>query len=115
MFTNLIYRAADEDRVLFNLIGSPAILAAALFLGTETACAHHLMDGSTPFTFAEGLFSGVGHPIIGPDYLAFLLALGIAVGVFRLSFINPLLLPPQTCAQPLTPGFTASRIVKSSG
>ena len=77
MFTNLINRAADEDRVLFNLIGCPAILAAGFFLGTESASAH-IMDGKTPSTFAEGLLSGVGHPIIGADYLAFLLALGIA-------------------------------------
>jgi urease accessory protein len=91
MFANLIYRSADEDRVLFNVIGRPAVLAAALFLGTESASAHHLMGGKAPFTFTEGLLSGAGHPIIGPDYLAFLLALGIAVGVFRLSFVNPFL------------------------
>jgi urease accessory protein len=91
MFTNLIDRAVDKDRALFNLIGRPVILAAAFFLGAGTASARDLMGGSTPPTFARGLFSGVGHPIISPDYLAFLLALGIAVGVFRLSFINPLL------------------------
>jgi urease accessory protein len=91
MFTTLIYPAVDEDRVFFHLIGCSAILAAAFFLGIGTASAHDLMGGRTPLTFAEGLFSGVGHPIISPDYLAFLLALGIAVGVFRLSFINPLL------------------------
>jgi urease accessory protein len=91
MFTNLINRVPGEGRVFFNLIGCPAILAAAFFLGAETASAREIMGGSTPLTFAEGLFSGVGHPLIGPDYLAFLLALGIAVGVFRLSFINPLL------------------------
>ena len=75
----------------FNLIRCSAILAAAFFLGTGNASAHHLMGGATPSTFAEGLLSGIGHPIIGPDYLAFLLALGIAVGVFRLSFVNPFL------------------------
>jgi urease accessory protein len=91
MSTNPIYRAADEDRVLFNLMGCPAVLAVAFFLGTGSASAHHLMGGKASFTFAEGLLSGVGHPIIGPDYLAFLLALGIAVGVFRLSFVNPVL------------------------
>jgi hypothetical protein len=32
MLTNLISRAADEDRVLFNLMGRPAILAAAFLL-----------------------------------------------------------------------------------
>jgi len=91
MFTNLINRAGDEDRVRFNLIGYPAILAATFFLGTRSASAHYLMGGKTPATFVDGLLSGVGHPIIGPDYLAFLLALGIAVGVFRLSFVNPFL------------------------
>ena len=49
------------------------------------------MGGKIPSTFAEGILSGVGHPIIGPDHLAFLLALGIAVGVARLSFVNPFL------------------------
>jgi urease accessory protein len=82
------HRAAQEDRVLLNLIGWPAIVAA-VFLGTGSASAHQLMGGNTLFTFANGLLSGAGHPIIGPDYLAFLLALGIAVGVFRLSFVNP--------------------------
>jgi len=38
------------------------------------------MGGKTQSTFAEGLLSGIGHPKIGPGYLAFLLALGIAVG-----------------------------------
>ena len=28
--------------------------------------AHHLMGGKTPSTFAEGIASGLGHPIIGP-------------------------------------------------
>jgi len=37
------------------------------------------MGGKTQSTFAEGLLSGIGHPKIGPGYLAFLLALGIAV------------------------------------
>jgi urease accessory protein len=29
----------------------------------------------------EGLLSGLGHPVIGPDHLAFLLAVGIVIGV----------------------------------
>ena len=75
----------------FNLIDYPVIFAMIFFLGAGSASAHHLMGGKTPSTFAQGLLSGIGHPIIGPDYLAFLLALGIAVGVFRLSFVNPFL------------------------
>ncbi len=49
------------------------------------------MGGKIPSTFNEGILSGVGHPIIGPDHLAFLLAMGIAVGVAGLSFANPFL------------------------
>lgn len=84
-------RAADEDMVLFNVIGYAAILAASFFSATGSASAQQLAGGNAPSTFAEGLVSGIGHPIIGPDYLAFLLALGIAVGVFRLSLVNPFL------------------------
>jgi urease accessory protein len=67
------------------------VIAASLFLFVDRAAAYHLMGGKVPSTLIEGILSGLGHPIIGPDHLAFLLALGIAVGVFRLSFVNPLL------------------------
>jgi urease accessory protein len=49
------------------------------------------MGGKTPSTFADGILSGLGHPIIGPDHLAFLVALGVAVGASRLSLITPFL------------------------
>jgi urease accessory protein len=56
--------------------------APFLFLLAATpASAHHLMGGKTPSTFFEGLLSGLGHPVIGPDHLAFLVALGIVIGV----------------------------------
>ena len=67
------------------------LVGAGLLLTSGTASAHHLMGGKTPTTFAEGIASGVGHPIIGPDHLAFLVALGIAVGVSRLSLVTPFL------------------------
>ena len=68
-----------------------AIAAPGLVLIVSDASAHHVMGGKTPATFFEGVLSGLGHPIIGPDHLAFLIALGVAVGVFRLSLINPFL------------------------
>ena len=68
-----------------------AVAAPGLFLIVNDASAHHVMGGKTPATFAEGVLSGLGHPIIGPDHLAFLVALGVAVGVFRLSLANPFL------------------------
>ena len=71
--------------MLSNRIYSVILMGAGLLATAGTASAHHLMGGKTPSTFADGILSGIGHPIIGPDHLAFLVALGIAVGVGRLS------------------------------
>jgi urease accessory protein len=68
-----------------------AVLAIPAFLFTlAPASAHHVMDGKMPSTFGEGLLSGLGHPVIGPDHLAFLIAVGIAVGAGGLSLALPL-------------------------
>src|SRR5215469_2874574 len=77
--------------MLLTRIRCAILVPAAFFITGGTASAHHLMGGKTPSTFAEGILSGVGHPIIGPDHLAFLVALGIAVGVSRVSFATPFL------------------------
>ena len=68
-----------------------ALSVIPFFLMTASASAHHVMGGKIPTTFAEGFLSGLGHPVIGPDHLAFLLAIGVAVGVGGLSLVLPLL------------------------
>lgn len=68
-----------------------ALSVIPFFLMTASASAHHVMGGKMPTTFAEGFLSGLGHPVIGPDHLAFLLAIGVAVGVGGLNFVLPLL------------------------
>lgn len=55
------------------------ILYSLLWAGP--AAAHHAMGGTTPTTFFEGLLSGLGHPVIGPDHLAFVIAIGIAAAL----------------------------------
>src|SRR5215469_6737355 len=80
-----------EPDMLLSRFRCAALVAAGLFATTGTASAHHLMGGKIPSTFTEGILSGIGHPIIGPDHLAFLVALGIAVGVGRLSLVTPFL------------------------
>jgi urease accessory protein len=51
-------------------------LPGATFPGA--ALAHHAMgDGRTPQGWVEGLLSGLAHPVVGPDHLAFLLAAGV--------------------------------------
>jgi len=64
---------------------------AALLLTAVPASAHHVMDGGLPATFSQGLLSGLGHPVIGLDHLAFLVAVGVAVGVGRLNLALPVL------------------------
>jgi len=64
---------------------------AALLLMAAPASAHHVMGGGMPSTFSQGLLSGLGHPVIGPDHLAFLIAVGVAVGVGGLNLVLPVL------------------------
>jgi len=75
----------------FHPLRRTILLAALLLLGTVPASAHHLMGGKAPSTFLEGLLSGLGHPLIGPDHLAFLLAVGVATGVGGLNPALPAL------------------------
>jgi urease accessory protein len=51
---------------------------AILLASGHSAFAHHPMGGGKVTTFAQGLLSGLGHPILGADHLTFLLALGVA-------------------------------------
>jgi urease accessory protein len=53
-----------------------AMALAALVLANP-AYAHHAMGGALPQTFSQGLLSGLAHPIIGLDHLAFLLMVAL--------------------------------------
>ncbi|MFH5926992.1 HupE/UreJ family protein [Roseomonas xinghualingensis] len=56
--------------------------AGALVLASAfPALAHHPMGGQVPQTFGQGLLSGFGHPIIGVDHFAFVVALGITAAL----------------------------------
>lgn len=57
-----------------------AAIAAAIAL-PSAALAHHPMGGMMPTTFAQGLLSGIGHPILGPDHLAFVIGIGLLAGL----------------------------------
>jgi urease accessory protein len=49
---------------------------AAFSFGAGPALAHHVVGGKMPVSFAEGLLSGLGHPVIGLDHLAAVIAVG---------------------------------------
>ena len=66
-----------------------ALATLPLMLAAAPAWAHHLMGGKMPSTLLEGLLSGLGHPVIGPERLGILIAIGIVVGACGLSLLLP--------------------------
>ena len=73
-----------------GLVSLPAALALSLF---SPAHAHHPfgMGDSSALTPLQGLMSGIGHPLLGPDHLLFLLAIAF-IGLQRpRSWVLPLL------------------------
>lgn len=67
------------------------MLSALAAAGSITpALAHHPMGGATPSTFTEGLLSGIGHPIIGLDHLAFVIGVGLLALMLGRRFTLPL-------------------------
>ena len=57
---------------------------AGLFLAAEPALAHHVMGGRMPATFGEGFLSGLGHPVIGLDHFAAVVAVGCLAAAHRI-------------------------------
>ncbi len=72
--------------------------AIGLALLATPAQAHHMMDGQMPRTFAQGLLSGLGHPIIGLDHLAFVVGIGIVAALAGLGVRLPILFVGFMCA-----------------
>ncbi len=58
----------------------PILFLTALFLASP-ALAHHPMGGEAPQTVFHGLISGLAHPVIGVDHLAFIVLIGIAAAL----------------------------------
>ena len=62
----------------------PRLAATLAFaaLVASPALAHHPIGGATPSTLGEGLLSGLGHPVLGLDHLAALIAVGLVASRF---------------------------------
>lgn len=54
------------------------LTTAALVALAGPAFAHHPMGGEAPQTLVHGLISGLAHPVIGIDHLAFIVLVGLA-------------------------------------
>jgi urease accessory protein len=62
-----------------------AAVAAGLIalIAADPAFAHHVMGGRQATTFGEGLLSGLGHPVIGLDHFAAVVAIGCLAAAHR--------------------------------
>jgi urease accessory protein len=65
-------------RTLYPLPLRLLLVLVAGLVASHPALAHHPMGGVVPATFWEGLLSGIGHPVIEPDHLLFLLGAAVA-------------------------------------
>ncbi|MEA5533248.1 HupE/UreJ family protein [Crocosphaera sp. XPORK-15E] len=72
----------------FNL--SIILTLFTLLILTQSASAHHPFGGKTPSNLFEGFFSGLGHPIIGLDHFAFIIASGLLGTRFKQGFLIPI-------------------------
>jgi urease accessory protein len=60
--------------------------AFSFLVFASPAAAHHPMGGKTPSNFFEGFMSGLAHPVIGFDHLAFVIAIGLFAAVKKQGF-----------------------------
>ncbi|TVQ52718.1 MAG: hydantoin utilization protein A [Spirulina sp. DLM2.Bin59] len=57
-------------------------LAIALLFPSQAALAHHPFGGNVPSNALTGFLSGLGHPVIGMDHFAFVIATGLLAALW---------------------------------
>jgi urease accessory protein len=60
-----------------------------VLMSAGAAFAHHPLGGMTPQTAMHGFLSGVGHPVIGFDHLAFIIGVGLIAAFHRNKLAMP--------------------------
>lgn len=70
--------------------GLGLVLTTGLWLAAMPALAHHPSGGEAPLNAVQGFLSGLGHPVIGIDHLAFVIAAGLLAAVVGRGLMIPL-------------------------
>ena len=77
--------------LLFRYTGLLTFLAIpGLLFRPIPVFAHHPFGGNTPTNAVEGVLSGLGHPVIGLDHLAFVIAAGLLAAVIGRGLLIPI-------------------------
>lgn len=79
---------ALSDRQL-RLITLITVVGLVVLSMAQQALAHHALGGNIPSNFWEGFVSGLAHPVIGLDHLAFVVAVGLIAAGRRSGAIIP--------------------------
>jgi urease accessory protein len=82
----LILRSAN----VVKRVGLPLIGSAGLLLTATPVLAHHAMGNRLPANFAEGFLSGLAHPVIGLDHLAFVITVGLLAATKQRGIMIPI-------------------------
>ena len=70
--------------------GLGVVVTAGLMLAALPALAHHPSGGDMPTNAIQGFLSGVGHPVIGLDHLAFVITAGLLAAVMGRGLMIPI-------------------------
>lgn len=82
-------KIAKNNSLLRNLAIATAIVGVELAIAAP-AFAHHPLGGKLPANFFEGIMSGFGHPMIGLDHLAFIVASGLMAAAIAGGIVIPI-------------------------
>lgn len=70
--------------------GLGLVITTGLLLASTPAFAHHPFGGDAPLNSFQGFLSGLGHPVIGLDHLAFVIAAGLLAAAVGQGLMIPL-------------------------
>lgn len=78
-----------KSSALLSVLAVGLLTCMMILMGASSASAHHPFGGTTPSTLFEGFLSGVGHPLVGPDHFAFIVAVGLIAVVKKQGMLIP--------------------------
>ena len=77
--------------------GLAIALGFSLLVVASPAAAHHPLGGGVPSNFFEGFLSGLAHPVIGFDHLAFIVAIGLVAALKPQGWLMPIAFVYRLC------------------
>jgi urease accessory protein len=79
-----------HQKILQTSLVSISLAIIGLLLIVAPASAHHPTGSQTPDNFLTGFLSGIAHPVIGFDHLAFVVAIGLLAVLKKQGIIIPI-------------------------